>query len=386
MAQQTKGLFTRILEGSEQSADCARKAPPKSRYQLFKDIFSGSFWNLVKINLLMLLFFLPMLIVVGRGVLLSLSNGILYPFGANLGVGYPAMPNLQGASQMIAVESWIQTGGLIVLTSVVAAVGLAGGMYAIRNVIWTEGTFVFKDFWRGIKLNFVNALQAALFFTVVLLVTQMMSNLAEFNVALGAAGAELVWLRVSQVLSYILLGVSACMALWMIALGVNYKMNVLELFKNSFLMTFGTLLQTVFFGVVALIPFIALLLVSVSEIFLGVALGAVTLFAFSYMLLVWLNFAQWVFDQYVTPKAYAGKKAGKDKKEDKKADKAEGKSRLLSKSIKPIDDGKETYELPKAFTRKDLKKLKENKAEISADAEAYENEQQSEAQSAENAE
>jgi hypothetical protein len=163
-------------------------------------------------------------------------------------------------------------------------------------------------------------------------------------------------------------------------------MSIWELFKNSFLMTFGTLLQTVFFGVVALLPFIAILLVSVSEIFLGVALGAVTLFAFSYMLLVWLNFAQWVFDQYVTPKAYAGKKAGKDKKEDKKADKAEGKSRLLSKSIKPIDDGKETYELPKAFTRKDLKKLKENKAEISADAEAYENEQQSEAQSAENAE
>lgn len=378
MAQQTKGLFTRILEGSEQSADCARKAPPKSRYQLFKDIFSGSFWNLVKINLLMLLFFLPLLFVVGRAVLLSISDGILFPFGANLGVGYPAMPPLQGASQMLAVDSWIQTGGLIVLASIVAAVGLAGGMYAIRNVIWTEGKFVFKDFWRGIKLNFSDALQAALFFTIVLLIAQMTSNLVEFNIACGATGAARVWLRISQVLSYILLGISACMALWMIALGVNYKMSFFTLFKNSFLMTFGTFPQTVFFGVVAMIPFIALLLVGVSEIFLGVALGAVTLFAFSYTLLVWLSFAQWVFDQYVTPKTQAGKKAKKGKKEDEKGDKTEEKSRLLSNSIKPIDDGKETYELPKAFTRKDLKKLKENKAEISADVEAYENEQASE--------
>ena len=378
MAQQTKGLFTRILEGSEQSADCARKAPPKSRYQLFKDIFTGSFWNIVKINLLMLLFFLPMIVVVGRGVLLSISNGILYPFGANLGVGYPAMPQLQGASQMIAVESWIQTGGLIALTSVVAAVGLAGGMYAIRNIIWTEGTFVFKDFWRGVKLNFFNAVQAALFFTIVLLVMLMMSNLVELNVALGASGAELVWLRISQVLSYILLGISGCMTLWMIALGVNYKMSFFALFKNSFLMSMGTLPQTVFFGVVALLPFIAFLFSGVSEIFFGIGFGCIMLFSFSYALLVWLNFAQWVFDQYVTLKTQTGKKAGKNKKDDKKADKAEEKSRLLSKPIKPIDDGKEPYELPKTFTRGDMKKLKENRQEISADLEAYENERQSE--------
>ena len=39
------------------------------------------------------------------------------------------------------------------------AIGISGGAYVMRNMVWTEGIFVANDFWRGVKLNYKNALQ-----------------------------------------------------------------------------------------------------------------------------------------------------------------------------------------------------------------------------------
>ena len=64
MAQQKKGLIARMLEGKERSEEYARSTLPTNRWQLFWDIFKGNFWKLVKVNLLTLLFFVPLLAVV----------------------------------------------------------------------------------------------------------------------------------------------------------------------------------------------------------------------------------------------------------------------------------------------------------------------------------
>ena len=48
-----------------------------------------------------------------------------------------------------------------------------------------------------------------------------------------------------------------------------------------------------------------------------------------------------------------------------------GRSRLVARPIKPIDDSLQVYELPQAFTREDLKKLRESKQTIIEDNEAY---------------
>lgn len=70
--------------------------------------------------------------------------------------------------------------GAIAVASFIAAIGLAGGMYVIRNMVWTEGIFVANDFWRGVKLNFWNALQAALFFSVIMLLCKFLINTRSF--------------------------------------------------------------------------------------------------------------------------------------------------------------------------------------------------------------
>ncbi len=387
MAQQKKGIIARMLEGKERSEDYARSTLPTNRWQLFFDIFKGSFGKLVKINLLTLIFFIPVILVLVFSLLYSDVLGFTYPFGANLGVGYPVAPNLQGLSEMLAVQTDVLIYALLTLASIIAAVGLAGGMYVVRNLVWTEGIFVANDFWRGVKRNFKNALQTVLFFMVVLFLTVLTNDMAALSQATGSLGKfQETMLTISTVVSYIILFLAIGMSFWMVALGVNYEMKFLVLVKNSFLMTIGMLPQTIFFGIIAVAPFILIMIGG--EGFLtvaGVMIGLI--FGIAYALLVWLNFAQWAFDKYINPKI-AGAKVGRgiyDRNlptsedgetseaalEYKRIILAAGKSQLVAKPIKPIDDALRVYDLPTAYTREDLKKLRESKETIVADTEAY---------------
>ena len=386
MAQQKKGLITRLLEGKEKSEEYARSTLPTNRWQLFWDIFKGNFGKIVKVNLLILLFFIPLAIVLAMGLIYSESVGVTYPFGANLGIGYPAMPALQGVSEWLTLQGDLFMYIGVLLAAILGAVGLAGGMYVVRNMVWTEGIFVSNDFWRGVKLNFKNALQTSLFFCMILLVSTTLINFAEFTLAAGELGkTQEVMLRISIAVSYVFLGLAAMMSLWMIALGVNYNMGFLTLLRNSFLMSIGTFPQTIFFGVLALLPFVLFLIGS--SFIIALAVMIVLFFGIAYMLLVWLDFTQWVFDKYINPKI-EGAKVGrgiynKDGSSaltgDDSAASVEyqrmllshGRSRLVARPIKPIDDSTQVYELPQSFTREDLQKLRRSKEVIIEDTEAY---------------
>ena len=386
MAQQKKGLIARMLEGKERSEEYARSTLPTNRWQLFWDIFKGNFWKLVKINLLTLLFFVPVVAVVLFNVLSNEAVGYTEPFGANLGVGYPVVPNMQGRSEILTLWNNIPFFLLLLVAAVVAAVGLAGGMYVVRNMVWTEGIFVANDFWRGVKLNFKNALQTTLFFVVILGFTTLTANMADYARVSGALDkAQSTMLTISTVVGYVMLGLAACMSFWMIALGVNYKMGFTTLFKNSFLMTIGMFPQTVFFGALALLPF-GLIAIGGQGFFMVAGIIIVLLFGLAYALLVWLDFAQWAFDKYINPKI-EGAKVGRgiyDRNavsadgnnseaalEYQRVILAAGKSQLGARPIKPIDDDLRVYDLPTSYTREDLKKLRESKETIAADTEAY---------------
>lgn len=386
MAQQKKGFIARLLEGKEKSEEYARSTLPTNRWQLFWDIFKGNFSKIVKVNLLIALFFIPLLIVLIINGLMQDYYGSIYPFGANLGVGYPAFTTLKGQAEMIVLRSHLTLMLGISLSSILAAIGLAGGMYVIRNMVWTEGIFVSNDFWRGVKLNYKNALQTAIFFCVVLFLCQFMIDLSNLNLALGNLGKwEEIWLKVSQATSYVFLIFGLIVSLWMIALGVNYKLTFGKMLRNAFLVGLGTLPQTVFFGILALLPF-ALFMIGGSFI-TAMASVILLLFGFAYALLVWLDFAQWVFDKFINPKI-EGAKVGrgiynKDGTSSLTGDDSaasleyqrillsHGRSRLVARPIKPIDDSLQVYELPQSFTREDLQRLRESKQNIAEDSEAY---------------
>ena len=286
MAQQKRNLITRLLEGKEKSEEYARSTLPTNRWQLFFDIFKGNLGKLVKVNILVLLFFIPMIAVVVLSMFLSEYFSTTYPFSGHMGLGYTGFYGfMQGQAEYVTLQTNFITLIGILLTAPIAAVGIAGGMYVIRNMVWTEGIFVANDFWRGVKLNFKNALQATMIMCTITFLCILAVNLSEYTIKIGdLAKWEMVLLRISQGVSILFVVLVAMMTLWMIALGVNYKMGFFTLFKNSFLMTIGTLPQTIFFGAIALAPY-ALLFIDHPIALVVVAL-LVIFIAFSYSLLV----------------------------------------------------------------------------------------------------
>lgn len=394
MAGEHKGLVARWLEGKERSDDYVRSTLPTNRWSLFWDILKGRFGRLILVNLLVLLTFLPVIAVfVWRYIYVSVQN-VVGPFGSGLTVGYPVIPDVAGVAEWQMFQADVGFFAMYIVAAIIAALGLSGGMYIIRNMIWTEGVFVANDFLRGIRRNFWNVLEAVLVFTVILFLARTMGNLA--NVYVATNNSLSGWMVASKVTGYIFVALGLLICFWMISLGINYKQGPWALFRNAVIMTFGTFPQTVFFAALALIPFA--LVLYCGGFLLVIGLLILILFGFSYAMLVWMDYSQWAFDKFINPDLGVAVGRGLYNKDGKKegapaaaADSAavreyrrmivaQGKSKLVSRPIKPIDDGMEVYQLPESFSREDLQRLKESKNAIEEDVKAYEEEHKNDEQ------
>ncbi len=395
-----KGLVARWLEGKERDEEYARSTLPTNRWSLFWDILKGRFGRLMLVNLLMLLTFLPAIAVIVWRYLWLWSEGIMGPFAGGLGVGASAVPpdQLIGVAELMVFQADLMFFGLLIPCLAIAAIGISGGAYIIRNLIWTEGIFVANDFVRGIKRNYWNVLEAVLIFGVALFMVRTMANLAELFIAQNLASRG--WMIASETVGYVLIVFLLLVCMWMISLGINYKQGPWTLFRNAIVMTVGTILQTVFFAALASIPFVLSLFGGTFFAVIGVVILA--LFGISYAFLVWMDFSQWAFDKFVNPNfgiatgrglynKESGKMGGKEKEDEPQEESeamreyrrmivAQGKSMLVSRPIKPIDDDIEIYQLPESFSREDLQKLRESKEFMEEDVKAYEEAHKNDAQ------
>ncbi len=392
-----KGLVARWLEGKERSEDYARSTLPTNRFSLFWDILKGRFGRLVLVNLLVLLTLLPAIAIFVWRFLAIGTDLMIGPYDSSFMIGYPAVPDATGLMEMVRVNQDLVFFAMLFPAGAIAALGLSGGMYIIRNLIWTEGVFVANDFLRGIRRNYWNVLEAVLVLLLFLFLAQTSSNLADLQIALGSRYAG--WLIASKVVGYIFLALAVMICLWMISLGVNYKQGIWALFRNALVMTVGTFPQTLFFALIALLP----LLFFFFGISFLTAIGLVfyLLIGVSYFMLVWMDYSQWAFDKFVNPNLGVSTGRGLYNKEtgtvnrgqtDKPAEDsaamreyrrmivAQGKSKLVSRPIKPIDDDMDLYQLPESFSREDLKKLKESKNAIAEDVKKYEEEHKNDEQ------
>ncbi len=381
MAQgEKKGFIARMLEGKERDENYARSTLPTGRWSLFWDIFKGRFSKLVIVNLLIIVFCIPLIAVYFLRYMMLVGQGTLLPSNS-LGVSWPAVPDIAGLEQQMILSTNLLWGALMVVAALIAAIGISGGIYVIRNLVWTEGIFVANDFWRGIKINAIVVLRSTLFYGVMLYLFTISIDAASVVIATGSGNQTLM--VISQVFCYIAIALLTIMFLWMLSMGANYKIKFFRLLKNAFLMTFGMIFHNIFFVVLMAIPVILILL---GSFFAMIGYIILILFGLSYMLLVWFDYSQWVFDKYFESKREGGKvnrgiypKAGKGGDQSKAvqqyeaeaAEAAKIKSDLASRPIKPITDDLKVYELPESFSRDDLKKLRESKEAIAEDTEKY---------------
>ena len=372
------GLINRLIVGREKSEGYARASLPSNRWELFWDIFKGRFGKLFILNILMLLFFIPLFALLFFRYVALMNFGASYPFNQPFGVGFQSLPSMTGYAENITFTVDTMMYLFLPIVAMIASVGVAGGAYVIRNMVWTEGIFVSNDFWRGIKQNIRPMLTIALLYSLVfyLIISAvgMIGYLSAFN-------PSFKWLlTILEVFSYLILALFSIMTMHMIAMCVTYDLKFTQLLRNSFLFTVGLCPQNVFFFALGAIPFILLML---GSFFMGLGIIAVMVMGLSLPLLVWTDFCHWGYDKFINDKVPGAQKNRGIYEKVKESDSGAlkqyreqlaltGRSSLASKPIKPITDDELTIaELPTSFNRSDIEKLNASKKAIYEDHEKY---------------
>lgn len=382
MAQNKKkggGLINRLMLGKEKSEGYARSTLPSNRWELFWDILKGRLGKLVIINLLMILFLIPLFLLLFFRYIAIANYGAMYPFNQGFGFGYQALPDMVGFSENIIFSVNMIVYMLLPIVALVGSLGLAGGCYVIRNMVWTEGIFVANDFWRGIRLNFKPMVLITLVYSLIFYVTMVSSSFASYAAVVGLVPN---WIGVaSEILSYVMLFFFTIVAFHMMTMCVTYEMKFWVLIKNAFVMTLGLFPQNVFFllcgGVGIIITLIG------GTLFLMIGIVLLLVIGFSFMVLVWTNYCHWAYDKFINDKVPGAQKNRGIYEKIKESDSGAlkkyreqmalaSRSSLNSKPIKPItDDDLKLAELPTSFNRGDIEKLNESKRAIYEDHERY---------------
>ena len=378
MAQKKRGLIDRLMLGSEKSEGYARASLPSNRWELFWDIFKGRFGKIFIINLLVLIFVIPFFLLLFMRYVAITNYGVMYPFSQSFGVGYGGFPSMVGAAESINFMVDLSIYLLLPVAFIIASIGLAGGAYVIRNMVWTEGIFVANDFWRGIKQNFKQFAIIALVYSLIFYISTVSIDLCDRSIAVGADNQ---WMFVvSKILTIGVLVLYSMMTMHMITMSVTYNLKFRHLFKNAFLFTIGLLPQNIFFIFLGLIPWLVLLL---GGFFTVIGVFLVLIMGFSLMLLIWTDFCQWSYDRFINDKVPGAQKNRGIYHKVKESDSGALKQyreqlamaqrcSLNSKPIKPITDDELTIaELPTSFNRSDIEKLNESKRILIEDHERY---------------
>lgn len=360
-----------MIEGPERSESYAASTLPTNRWQLGWDVFKTNTGKHFKLNLLTLLFFIPLIALIVFTYLYKSFLVSQYPFSKNMGIGYPAYPAVFGLTATLSLNTNVEFFKFAIIAVAVGAVGLSGGFYVMRNMVWAEGVIVGSDFWKGVKQNYFVVFFSLLFYTVIMGFSLISINLAQ--VLIDTASGTRWLLIVAQVITYLIMGIVSVMTLYMITLGVTYKLSFGKLIKNAFILTIALVPTNIFFAFLAVLPFL-LLFIGV-PLLMSLVLVLLVVWGLSIFMLIWTNYSNWVFDKFINDKVPGAKKNRGIYK--RNATEGDGEELIIEKtkltsSIKPITDyDVELYELPTSFGRKDLEKLEETKEAMRRDSDKY---------------
>ena len=368
-----KGFLTKLIEGPERSETYARSTLPTNRWELGWDVFKNNTGKLFGLNLLTLLFLVPALLLFLLRYMTKVANTVTYPFSQNIGgLAYPFYPNTAGLESQLSFSLNIELFKYLIIGIAVGAVAIAGGFYVMRNLVWAEGVMVTSDFFKGVKQNYFVVFFSLLFYSVIMVVSILSLNMASIMLANNEG---IGWLLVvAQVITYLIMALATIMVMFMITLGINYKLSFWNLIRNSFILTIALIPTNVFFLLFAAVWFIVIFLGFQLFTVLGIVLAFI--WSFSLFMLVWTNYSHWVFDKFINDKVPGAKKNRGIYKANAEDESAENvvieRSKYKEKHVKPITDyDVEIYELPTSFSRKDLEKLEETKQAMRKDSDLY---------------
>ena len=199
------GLFNYAKEGPGVSRD----APKKKRFFLFFELYFRKFWKLCLVNIIYVLFCIPMVAAVFA----------LYLIASN--------------STDFTTQPWFIPAAILsfVLAAVTFGPATAGATYVLRNFAREEHAYIWYHFWKAFKSNFR---QASVMGVIDILVSCIAAYVIMFYAMSMGSGNSFVILLI---LSIIFLIVFTVMNYYVYLLMVTVELPFTHLIKNSFILS-----------------------------------------------------------------------------------------------------------------------------------------------------
>ena len=281
-------LFDRFYYGKAGKRDYSEMDMPKTRVSLFFLVFRERFFDLIKLNLLQLIFWIPFLVWAFVNFV-ALQNIDMQTMLASQD-GTQQFRNIMGSYLMM----WLL--GVIPCVAITGP-SSAGAAYVARNWSRDQHAFMFSDFKDAFKSNWKQALAFSVMsgFVPILAFTAMMyySNIVTSNILIilpmiVVLSATLMWVLLEPLVYPMMVG---------------YELKFKHLMKNALIMAAARFPQMAAARIITFIP-IAILLVGLTSgngmMILCVSMYYI-FFGFAFSRLVYASFANSVFDRYLNP-------------------------------------------------------------------------------------
>lgn len=282
------GFFDRLYYGKAGKRDYSEMDMPKTRVSLFFLVLKDHIFDLVKVNLMQIVFWLPFLIwtLMNFSVIQTIDAATL-------------TQSAEGMNALMDALAGYFTIWLIGLIPCIAITGpsSAGAAYVMRNWARDEHAFIFSDFKDAFKSNWKQALPVSLMtsilpivlYTAVMYYSQMASgNMLMIVPMVFVISVGFMWTLMLPLLYPMMIG---------------YELRLKDVIRNAFLIAAARLPQMVAARLITLIPIAALLIgLYIGNIWVLLIVSFYyLLFGFAFSRLVYASFANGAFDRYLNP-------------------------------------------------------------------------------------
>ena len=226
------GLFSGMFSGKSNRPDFTPDMMPKNRFELFFEMLKLNLYNLLKVNLMYFVFWIPFWIWTWMNLNVLLTYDSVEAFAVD---GY-MMVYAMGAA-------------LCVMITGPAKCALK---YITRNYARDEHVWLWSDFIGAIKANWKQGLALSVLNGLFLFL--FVYGLSFYN-NMAAATGSYVYLFL-QVLLVVLGVMFLLMNLYAWPMMVTYELKFTQILRNSLVLAIGRLPLSVLFGLITIIPLI----------------------------------------------------------------------------------------------------------------------------------
>lgn len=236
--------FFGLFDYNKPGPGVPKDAPPKSPFIVFFEILQRKFWNLVKINMMFLIFNLPALILGMLVMIMFFPN--IFPEALN-------DPDVLLSDTML---KFILLSIIICIPMVTVGPAQAGFTYIMRNYAREEHAFLWGDFKETALKNMKQSMAVG---TINFIVTfLLLFSIRAYTTLVDIGQIPVIFGTIGFAIMTLMLILFACMNLYIYPILITFELSLKQIYKNALI-----------FAVIKFIPNIGILLLSAFIVFLS---------------------------------------------------------------------------------------------------------------------